>query len=153
TALANVPDLTCLAFDQYLVDLREVTPTEEVFAYFGFRNTGSHRVTFNSLEPSCGCLTPQFKNDKTVYEPGEAGYFKLRIKTVLQRPGFKEFSVKVNYTDTQSRSCDVFLQAVFPDKQIYVRPMSLTFHQIGSSPVDQELIVTDLRTNPADIIG
>lgn len=151
--MVNVPELPGLAFDQYLVDLREVAPTEEIFGYFGFRNTSPNTVTITSLEPSCGCLSPHLQNEKRVYAPGESGNFKLRIKTALQKPGFKEFNVKVHYTDTQPRTCEVFLRAIFPDKQIYVRPMSLTFHQIGTSPVDQEIIVTDLRPTPADVIG
>ena len=149
--MASVPELPGLAFDQYLVDLREVAPTEEIFGYFGFKNTSPHTVTITSLEPSCGCMLPQLK--KKVYEPGESGEFLLRIKTAMQRPGPKEFFVKVHYTDSQPRTCDVYLRAVFPVEQIYVRPMSLTFHQLGSSPVDQEIIVTDLRKTPAEIIG
>lgn len=151
--MANVPELPGLSFDQYLVDLREVVPTEEIFGYFGFRNTSPHTVTITSMEPSCGCLTPQLHKEKKVYEPGETGSFKLRIKTALQKPGFKEFTVKVHYTDSQPRTREVFLRAIFPDKQIYVRPMSLTFHQLGTLPVDQEIIVTDLRPAPADVIG
>lgn len=150
-SMANVPELPGLAFDQYLVDLREVAPTEEIFGYFGFKNTSSHTVTITSLEPSCGCMLPQLK--KKVYNPGESGEFLLRIKTAMQRPGPKEFFVKVHYTDSQPRTRDVFLRAVFPQEQIYVRPMSLTFHQLGTSPVDQEIIVTDLRKTPAEIIG
>ncbi len=149
--MGNVPELPGLSFDQYLVDLREVAPTEEIFAVFDFKNTGANTITVNSLVPSCGCLSPRM--EKMVYKPGENGSFLLRIKTALQRPGPKEFSVKVNYTDTQPRSREVYLKAVFPAEQIYVKPMSLTFHQLGSSPVSQEIIVTDLRTTPAEIIG
>lgn len=149
--MANIPELPGLAFDQYLVDLREVAPTEEIFANFEFRNTSQHTVNITSLVPSCGCMQPQLK--KTTYEPGESGYFLLRIKTALQQPGPKEFNVKVNYTDTQPRSRVVYLRATFPTQQIYVRPMSLTFHQLGTSEVYQEIIVTDLRKSPAEIIG
>ncbi len=150
-AIANAPELPGLAFDQYLVDLGEVAPTEEVLANFDFRNTSPHPVTITKLEPSCGCLQPTLR--KTVYQPGESGYFLLRIKTALQKPGFKEFNVKVHYTDSQPRTRDVYLRTTFPEKQIYVSPMSLTFHQLGTSPVDQELIVTDLRATPAEVIG
>ena len=149
--MANIPELPGLAFDQYLVDLREVAPTEEIFANFEFRNTSKQTVNITSLVPSCGCMQPQLK--KTSYAPGESGYFLLRIKTALQRPGPKEFNVKVNFTDTQPRTRMVYLRAVFPTQQIYVRPMSLTFHQLGTSEVYQEIIVTDLRKTPAEIIG
>ncbi len=150
-SMANVPELPGLAFDQYLVDLHEVAPTEEIFGYFVFQNTSPHTLTITKLEPSCGCMSPVLK--KKVYKPGESGEFLLRIKTALQRPGSKEFFVKVHYTDSQPRTRDVFLRAVFPKEQIYVRPMSLTFHQLGTSSVDQEIVVTDLRTTPAEIIG
>lgn len=150
-AMANVPDLPGLAFDQYLVDLREVAPTEEVFGYFGFRNTSQHTLTITKLEPSCGCLHPQLK--KTVYKPGEGGEFLLRVKTALQQPGFKEFTVKVHYTDSKPRTRDVFLRITFPEKQIYITPRALTFHQSGTESVDQEVIMTDLRATPAEIIG
>ena len=150
-SMADVPELPGLVFDQYLVDLHEVAPTEEIFGYFRFKNTSPQTLTITSLEPSCGCMSPQLK--KKVYKPGESGEFLLRIKTAMQRPGLKEFFVKVHYTDSQPRTRDVFLRAVFPTQQIYVRPMSLTFHQLGTSPVDQEIVVTDLRSTPAEIIG
>lgn len=150
-AVANLPELPGLAFDQYLVDLREVAATDEVFAYFGFRNTSPNPITITSLVPSCGCLSPRIK--KNIYRPGENGEFLLRVKTALQQPGFKEFTVQVNYTDSKPRTREVYLRAVFPEKQIYVRPMSLSFHQLGTSPVSQEFVVTDLRENPADVIA
>ncbi len=150
-SMANIPVIEGLSFDQYLVDLREVAPTEEIFGTFFFKNTCPHEVTITKLEPSCGCMQPQMS--QKVYQPGETGRFLLRIKTALQHPGRKEFNVKVHYTDPQPRTREVHLRAVFPEAQIYVKPMSLTFHQIGTSPVDQEIIVTDLRKTPADIIG
>ena len=149
--MANIPELPGLAFDQYLVDLREVAPTEEVFANFDYKNTSPHTVTINSLVPSCGCLSPRL--DKKVLKPGQSGYFLLRIKTALQQPGPKEFSVKVNYTDSKPRTCDVYLKVVFPAEQIYVKPMSLTFAQLGTSPIGQDLVVTDVRKTPAEILG
>lgn len=149
--LAHVPELPGLAFDQYMVDLQEVVATEELRARFMFRNTSQHPVTITKLEPSCGCLQPQLK--KTVFQPGEIGDFILRIKTVLQQPGFKEFSVTVHYTDPKPRKRDVFLRVTFPEEQIYVTPRAMTFHQPGSVPVQSELVMTDLRRNPAEILG
>ncbi|MES2794284.1 MAG: DUF1573 domain-containing protein [Planctomycetota bacterium] len=149
--MKQIPELPSLVFDQYLLDLGQVAQAEEVFGYFFFKNTSTQPLTITSLEPSCGCLLPRL--NKKVYGPGESGEFLLRIRTALQRPGLKEFNVKVNYTDTKPQSRDVFLRVVFPTQQIYVKPMSLTFHQLGTSPVDQEFIVTDLRSNPAEIIG
>lgn len=151
TPLAKVPTLPGLSFDQYLVDLREIGPAEEVYGYFRFRNSALVPLTITKLEPSCGCLQPRLT--KTVFLPGESGEFRLRVKTVLQQPGPKEFTVKVHYTDSVPRTRDVFLRVTFPEQQIYVRPMSLTFHQFGTSPIEQEIVVTDLRRSPAEVLG
>lgn len=150
--LANVPELPALAFSQYMVDLREVAPTEEVFASFDFRNNSSHPVTITKLEPSCGCLQPQLR--KKEFKPGEAGNFLLRVKTALQKPGFKEFMVTVHYTDPKPRTRDVFLRVTFPEQQIYLTPRAITFSP-GSSAAstETEITMTDLRANSAEILG
>lgn len=150
-ALDSTPTIAGLAFDQYYVNLREVTPSEEVYAYFSFRNVGQVPLTIHKLVPSCGCLLPQMK--KKDYRPGEAGEFLLRIRTTAQQPGPKEFQVTAHYTDTEPRTREVTLRVVFPEEQIYVRPMSLSVHQFGTSPVEQEVIVTDLRSSPANVLG
>lgn len=149
--MSEVPSISALAFEQYYVSLRDVAPSEEVYAYFSFHNVGKVTVTINDLQASCGCLLPQLK--KRVYAPGESGDILLRIRTTAQQPGPKEFSVKVLYTDTQPRSHTLFLRAVFPKEQLYARPMSLAVHQLGSSPVEQEVIVTDLRKSPSEVLG
>ncbi|MDB5389645.1 MAG: hypothetical protein JWM11_5291 [Planctomycetaceae bacterium] len=150
-AMSDVPSIPSLAFEQYYVNLREVAASEEVYAYFSFCNVGDVTLTIDQLQPSCGCLLPQMK--KKVYQPGEEGEFLLRIRTTAQQPGPKEFTVKVHYTDTQPRFREVFLRVVFPQEQLYARPMSLAVHQLGSSPVEQEIVVTDLRKSPAGILG
>lgn len=147
----DVPTLAGLAFDQYYVDLREVAPSEEVYATYSFRNVGQVPLTIDKLVPSCGCLLPQAK--KKLYQPGEQDDFLLRIRTTAQQPGPKEFSVTVHYTDTEPRTREVFLRAVFPQEQLYARPMSLAVHQLGSSPFEQDVIVTDLRKSPAEVLG
>jgi hypothetical protein len=150
-SMGELPIIPGLAFEQYYVNLREVAPSEEVYAYFTFHNVGQVTLTIHELQSSCGCLLPQMK--KKVYQPGEEGEFLLRIRTTAQQPGPKEFSVKVHYTDTQPRVREVFLRAVFPQEQLYARPMSLAAHQLGTSPVMQEIIVTDLRKSPASVLG
>lgn len=149
--LVETPTVPGLAFDQYYVNLREVTPSEEVFAYFSFQNVGDVPLRIDKLVPSCGCLLPQMK--KKDYLPGEKGEFLLRIRTTAQMPGPKEFIVTAHYTDIKARTRDVMLRAVFPEEQIYARPMSLSVHQLGTSPVEQEVVVTDLRNSPASILG
>jgi len=149
--MVAVPNLPTLAFDQYLVDLREVLPSDEIRAHFVFTNTGTKPLKITKLEPSCGCLQPQLRKDSL--EPGEMGAFMLRVKTALQQPGPKTFTVRVLYNDSEPREETVELRVVFPMQQVYVRPMSLTFHQNSESPVSQEIVLTDLRSDSVSLLG
>lgn len=150
-AMTHTPELPALAFDQYLVDLREISPTDEVRAHFLFSNRGQTPVKITKLEPSCGCLQPKLSKD--VIRAGGVGSFMLRVKTALQKPGLKEFLVRVLYEDPQPREETVVLRVVFPEKQVYLRPMSLSFHQNGTSPVSQEIVLTDLRDKAVSLLG
>ena len=145
-AIANEPTLPALSFEQYLVDLREVPPTDEVFGRFGFANAGFHDVHITALEPSCGCLQPRM--EKRDYKPGESGEFLLRVATANQESGAKEYRVKVKYTDPEPREQEVVFKVTLPKDQVYVRPRALTIHQNNTSPTTQELVVTDLRASP-----
>ncbi|HVW02638.1 MAG TPA: DUF1573 domain-containing protein [Planctomycetaceae bacterium] len=145
-AIANVPELPALAFDQYLVDLREVPPTDEVFGRFGFVNAGFHDVHISELVPSCGCLQPRMQ--KRDYKPGESGEFLLRVATANQESGPKEYRVKVKYTDPEPREREVVFKVILPKDQVFVRPRALMIYQNNSAPTAQELVVTDLRASP-----
>lgn len=150
--VAAGPTRGALAFDQYLVDLGPVPATQDVAAHFDFTNRGSHPVEIVSLEPSCGCLRPRLGKidetpttsrrdptaaaprpwvEKKVYEPGEEGFFSLRVQTANQSPGQKEYTVKVKYKDPQPRETLVTFRALLPDDQVLVRPIALMFYQIG----------------------
>lgn len=141
--MATAPRRAALAFDQYLVDMGEVTPSEEVFAHFGFANAGNEPVNITELVPSCGCLQPQLK--KNVYEPGETGYFVVRVQTANQDAGPKEYRVKVRYADPQSREAEVLFRVVLPDNKVFVKPRALAFYQLSGQPTTQEIEVIDHR--------
>jgi hypothetical protein len=149
--MADAGLLPALAFDQYQVDLREVSPTERVSAYFAFRNHGSAPVRVTKLVPSCGCLQPYLK--KRLFEAGETGEFLLSVQTANQNPGAKEYRVTVHYEDPEPREQDVVFKVVLPANQVLVRPASLTFYQLGHDPIEQEIVVTDLRARPLDVLG
>src|SRR5579863_4082336 len=54
--VAAAPPKPALAFHQYLVDLGNVTASEDVVAHFDFTNRGSNEVEITELVASCGCL-------------------------------------------------------------------------------------------------
>lgn len=140
---AAPPARAALAFDQYLVDLGNVTPSEEVFAHFGFANAGDSAVNITELIPSCGCLQPQLK--RNVYQAGETGHFILRVQTANQEAGPKEYRVRVKYTDPQPREAEVLFRVTLPDNQVLVRPRALAFYQMSGQPTTQEIEVLDSR--------
>jgi hypothetical protein len=137
------PSRPGLAFDQYLVDLGEVPPSEEVFAHFGFRNSGEHTVTVRELSPSCGCLKPELR--KRIYQPGESGRFHIRVQTANEAPGPHEYRIAVRYNDPQPREAVVLFRVVLPDNQVFVRPRALIFYQMSDQPTTQEIEIIDRR--------
>lgn len=150
--ISDLPQLPALVFDQYLVDFHEVPPMEEVVARFAFRNVGNETVEIKKLIPSCGCLQPDVK--KKTYEPQEAGQFFLRVQTPNQDPGQKEYRVKVQYEDPLPRERDLVFKVVLPQNQVLVRPKVLSiYHGSEASESIEELVITDLRTRPLEILG
>lgn len=140
-----------LTFDQYLVDLGETHPSEQVSARFRFTNTGEVPVTLKKLEPSCGCLTPELR--KKVIEPGESSDLMMRVQTASQEIGPKEYRLTVNYEDAKPRQAHLVFRVILPDNQVTIRPRALVFYQLGEGTTSQELVVTDRRTQPLEILG
>ena len=162
-----------LAFDQYLVDMGRAEATQEVRAHFDFTNRGRNPLEIVALEPSCGCLQPRLQKlakrldapqpkmgpkppaetqeavaDQRVYEPGESGFFAVRVQTANQKPGLKEYTVKVKYKDPEPRETQVTFRVVLPEIQVLVRPIALSFYQIGESaqPTPPQVFeITDYR--------
>lgn len=149
--LAREPQRPALAFEQYMVDLGEVSPTEEVFARFRFTNIGSSTVTIREWVPSCGCLNPQL--GKQVYEPHESGEFRLRVQTANELPGAREYTLTVKYDDVQPREARLVFRVVLPQDQVIVRPPALIFYQWSDKPTIQDITVTDRRAQPLEVEG
>ncbi len=152
--IAAAPARPALAFDQYLVDLGPVAPSEEVRAHFDFTNRGHSLVTVTDLVPSCGCLQPQMK--KKSYRAGESGNFLVRVQTANESPGLKEYTVTIKYTDPEPREVDVIFRVVLPDNQVSVRPRALAFYQLGGQRAapgiePQKIEVTDCRARHLNI--
>ena len=147
--VAAPPVRPALAFDQYVVNLGHVAPSEEVFAHFDFTNRGGAPVEITGLVPSCGCLQPQMK--KKVYRPGESGSFSVHVQTANEKPGLKEYHIAVNYTDPEPRHVDVFFRVELPDNQVTVRPRALAFYQFGDQPTSREIEIIDRRSRPLAI--
>jgi len=142
--IAAAPARPSLAFDQYLVDLGPVDPSEEVFAHFDFTNRGPATVANIQLVPSCGCLQPRL--NKQTYEPGESGHFMVRVQTANEAAGLKEYSVAVKYADPEPREANVVFRVVLPENQIFVAPRALVLYQNGEASLPpQEVEITDRR--------
>lgn len=149
--LSAAAPLPALAFDQYLVDLGKVSPSEEVTARFRFTNVGEEPVTINQLVPSCGCLQPRVR--KKVYQPGEMDDFILRVQTANQAVGEKEYQVTVKYADPQPRESLLVFRVNLPDNQVMVRPTGMIFYQLSDKSSSQDIVVTDRREQPLRLEG
>lgn len=147
-AVAN--DIPGLAFSQYLVDLGEVSPSELVFAYFEFRNTGETTVQNIKLEPSCGCLQPHLARQH--YLPGERGSFRLDVQTANQPAGPKEYRVKVKYNDPHPRETEVVFRVTLPVYKVFVMPRALQVYDSGSGQsMEHKIEIIDRRPEPLTV--
>lgn len=147
-----------LAFEQYLVDLGAVPPSEEVSARFRFRNMGKLPVTIVETEPSCGCIKPRISR-KTL-KPNDGSEILLRVRTASVDPGAKEYSLKVHYQQEVAagqpkpapQSVDLAFRVKLPAKQVLIQPRALIFYQLGDQPSEQELTVLDQRKTGLKIL-
>lgn len=140
---ATVDDCPALVFDQYMVPLGPVPPSQFVFAHFRFRNKGNKTVRVTGLKPSCGCLNPQL--DKRIYKPGETGEFLIRVRAANEEPGPKEYSVQIHYTDPQPRVAELKLKVTLPSEKVVIRPKALIFYQLKQAATTHDVVVTDYR--------
>lgn len=149
-AMAVAAVRPALAFDQYLVDLGPVAPSEEVFAHFDFTNRGRSPIKVTKLVPSCGCLQP--RTNKSVYRPGESGNFVVHVKTANENPGLKEYRIGVQYTDPEPREAEVTFRVILPDNQVMVRPRALIFYPFQGQVARQTIEITDKRAAHLNIV-
>ena len=149
---ALAADRPALAFEQYLVNLREVPPLPAVYASFAFTNTGNRPVTIKTLEPSCSCLAPKLA--KKIYQPGERGEFYLHVRTAYESAGPKEYFCNVRYEDGKPRETMLTFKVVLPEKMLNVYPRRLGFYQFNSSePTTKEIEVTNNRRRRLKLTG
>ncbi len=136
-----------LLFSSHMHTHREdsIKPGATLHSEFHFRNRSDQTVTVNSVERSCGCMTPRWT--KTV-APGEIGVLRVPLDTIRQSPGFHEYLLTVNYTDTKPRSAFLTIKATFPEKMVVVQPRALYLSQRSSKPVDFSIAVSDFRDKP-----
>lgn len=150
-----VPPRPALAFHQYAVDLRKIHPTAEAHGTFIFHNRGSHSVRIQSMEPSCGCLTPQLQGDRDKEIPaGEHGRIVVRMQPANSTVGPHEYTVRVKYTDPEPREVQLTLKLEIPATTITVSPPALiVYHPHGSEPTSYDFTITDGRGKQFDIVG
>jgi len=140
-----------LAFEQYLVDLGVVPPSEEVSARFRFRNVGKLPVTVLETETSCGCIKPRIS--RKVLRPNESSELLLRVRTASVEPGTKEYWLKVHYQEEVGSgrntpapsTVDLAFRVKLPVKQVLIQPRALIFYQLSDQTTEQELTVLDQR--------
>ncbi len=140
-----------LAFDEYVVDLREVEPAARVPARFGFTNRSSETVTVKELKPSCGCLNPHIV--KKSFAPGESGEFYLQVWTANETPGPHEYTCRVLYEDSQPREALLTFRLILPKDQVTVRPRALAVYQLSPKTTTYTITVTDFRAQRLNILG
>jgi hypothetical protein len=150
-AAAGEP-IASLAFDQYLVNLRE-TPLRPILSGdFRFTNCGESPLTITKLEPSCGCLTPQLAGDKRTYESGERGLFRVDVATANEEPGSHEYTVKVQYNDPAPQEALVRFKLVLPERKVSVAPAELAFFQYNGHPSTRDVYITDYRGSTLQVL-
>jgi len=152
TPIADAPPRPPLAFEQYLVDLRQVPPRPVIRAYFDFTNTGDQPLTISELVPSCGCLSPQLRADQKVYRPGQHGRFYVTMQTANEEPGPHGYTVTVKYNDPQPREETVQFRLVLPEVKVSVEPVELAFYQLSGDDSEALVRVGDRRGQPLEVL-
>lgn len=144
--------IASLAFDQYLVNLRETPLRPTLSGDFRFTNLGETPLTITKLEPSCGCLTPQLAGDKRTYQPGERGLFRVDVATANEEPGPHEYTVKVHYADPQPQQVLVRFKLKLPERKVSVTPPELAFFQYNGQPSSRDIHITDYRGSSLQVL-
>jgi hypothetical protein len=154
--------LICFLFSQFLaasafcqlqweqtVQTVDARPQEkEVIVTYGFKNTGGHAITIETVQPSCGCTATEL--EKTKYEPGEVGKIQVRF-SFFARTGHQEKSVRVVTGAPDYQTTLLRLVANIHDP-ISVRPEFIMW-QVGDAPSSKTIHVTVEPGRPAKILA
>lgn len=142
-----------LAFDQYLVNLRQAPLRPTLEADFHFTNSADEAITITKLEPSCGCLQPQLAGGKRTYEPGERGMFRVQVATVNEEPGPHTYTVAVRYQTSEPHESQVRFKMTLPERKVTITPPELAFFQYNGEPSSRDVYLTDFRGDSLEVIG
>ncbi|HIE95481.1 MAG TPA: DUF1573 domain-containing protein, partial [Fuerstia sp.] len=118
---------------------------------FPFVNHGDVPVTIGDITTSCGCMRPRL-SQKTV-APGEMGWLTVPIQMVSQSPGPHEYTLTVNYTDTEERQTTLTIKAAFPEKMVVVQPKALYVSQRSAKPLPFTVAISDFRDTPLRVMS
>ncbi len=143
--VSDGPGTDSLAFDQYLVNLRDVGLQPVLEGTYRFVNMGDEPLTITKLEPSCGCLSPKLAGDKKIYLPGEVGYFGIGVAAANEAPGPHTYTVKVHYTDPEPHESVVWFKLRLPERKVTIEPPELAFFQYSETPSEATVYITDYR--------
>lgn len=152
TEVAVGESIASLAFDQYMVNLRQTPLRPTLSGDFRFTNVGEAPLTITKLEPSCGCLTPLVAGNKRTYEPGERGLFRVDVATANEEPGPHEYTVKVQYADPAPQQAIVRFKLVLPERKVSVTPPELAFFQYNGQPSSRDIHITDYRGSTLQVL-
>lgn len=155
-AATPVSERPSLRFGEYLVNLGRLPEGARANGVFRFKNDGDSELSIGDLFASCGCLTPIL--EQTTYAPGEAGMFVVRADTAgeaaVAGDTLKEHYVDVPYTtDGEKHVARVHLKFVLPERHVTVEPRSLLVYQFGTQATHREIVVTDHRMPPLNVIA
>jgi hypothetical protein len=153
TPIAEAAPRPPLAFDQYLVDLRDRVGLRPVIpVWFNFTNTGKESLTITDIVPSCGCLSTQLRGNEKVYRPGHHGRLVVMMQTANEEAGLHSYTVTVKYNDPQPREETVAFRLVLPDVKVSVEPSELLFYQINGDDGEATVRVSDRRATQLTVL-
>lgn len=110
-------------------------------AHFDFENIGSTTIEILGVRRDCGCLEPML-SQKTL-RPGQTGALGLRVRTLGQPAGQRNWSAWVRYREgEQIEEVRVTLLATIRN-DVAVQPAALALHV--ENQLRQEITVTDRR--------
>jgi hypothetical protein len=154
-ASSHVPALAqpkaSLAFDQYLVNLRDVGLQPILHGKFDFTNVGERPLTITHFDPSCGCLSPRLAGDQRTYPPGSRGLFVVGVVTAKDTPGPHTYTIKVRYEDPAPHEAIVRFKLTLPERKVTVEPRELAFYQYDGAPKSETIFLTDYRGKEIDV--
>lgn len=141
-------DRPALLFSEYLFDYGPypVAPQPLLTPTIEFRNHSDEPVTIADLRASCGCVEPRVS--KMTVAPGAVERITIPIRTVGEKPGQREYSVTVLWTDSQPREATLTVRVVLPEQLVAIEPRVLGIVGSNSRAIEHAVTVSDYRDDP-----